>query len=594
VKTASYEMPVAQDNLQIMYEYALEEGKWKSLSVNDSTSMFTQEGSISFKIEEDFNSIVLNGQEGYWIRVKIISGNYGQEELSVYDKQTGEVKVTPATLAPPIFSKIRLSYSQQRVDLNACVSLSNYQYQNISFDKNRPVLFFKQENESQEAMYFGFDSYLSEQKLELFFDIDTKEGEYCSQRVLEWEILSEGTWKRLRVVDDTQGLSRSGDVKLSLPEIKSLEAYSLYIDTFTRMWIRGSVNANTLKSFAKINQVLLNTVEVHQGESFYNELLGHSNGLPNMSYKLQHKNLTAAPIISIDGHEYKEVERFIDCGKEDKVFRFNGIRGEIEFGDGTFGEVPSLGSEIYAKQYSVCVGKEGNLSTNKVKVLGDAINYIDSVENIFISSKGQDGDSIEELKRFAPSVLKSMQRAVTFDDYEHLCLGFSGQVQKAKALMHDNELVILVMSASILKEKGFINQGFLKKLQVHLEDLSMVGLHPRVEAVKLCQIRLKLKIKYLNEDEVMQRSKLESELFYKAQEYLHPLKGLDGNGYEIGRKLLKSDVVKILNSIGGSYILSELSFVKDGINIDANSVEIGFNEVLDVHDLIVEELNYDL
>ena len=592
-KTAAYQMPVAQDNLQVVYEYALEEGKWKDLEVNDSTASFTQEGTLSFKVAEDFNSIVLNAEEGYWIRAKIIGGNYGKEEISEYDTQTGEVKITPATLTPPIFSKVSIKYSQERVDLEKCVSFSNYQYQDISFDKNRPVHFFKQENEAEEALYLGFDSYLSSETLELYFDIQESEYELDSQRVLQWEILSQGEWKRLDVKDETDGLSRSADVIIRLPEINALENYSLYIDSFERMWIKVSVKFNSLTHFPMINQILLNTVEVQQNESYYEELLAHSDGLPNMRYKLEHTNLTQAPVITVDDEVYTQVERFIDCTPEDKVFRFNGMNAEIEFGDGEYGKVPDLGSEILVNEYTVTKGKQGNVGQYKIQVLGESINYIDSVSNIFAAINGQDGDSIEELKRFAPSVLKSMQRAVTFDDYEHLSLAFSPSIRKSKALMKDDALIVLVMTSSILKEKGFINQNFLHKLQSYLQDLSMVGLIPRVQGVKLSKIGLKMKLKYLNEEEVMQRSALESALFYKAQAYLDPLTGIDGQGYEIGRRLLKSDIVKIVNSIGGSYLISELSFIKDGVSLETNSVELRFNEVIDLQDLIIEELNYD-
>jgi len=592
-KTAAYQMPVAQDNLQIVYEYAVEEGKWKALDVIDTTASFTQEGTLSFKIEKDFQRIVLNAQEGYWIRAKILAGNYGQEEISTYDTQTGEVKITPATLTPPIFSKVSLKYSQERVDLDNCVSFSNYQYQSIRFDKNRPVYFFKQDNEAEDALYLAFDSYLCEEELELYFDIEKSDKQLQSQRVLQWEILSEGQWKRLDVDDQTQGLSLSADVKIKLPEISALETYSLYIDAFERMWIRISVKFNSLHEFPMINQILLNTVKIAQTQTYYDEFMGHSDGLPNMKYTLEYKNLTQAPVICVDEEVYTPVERFIDYGREDKVFRFNGMSAEVEFGDGEYGFVPPLGAEIIATEYSTSSGKAGNISSDKITVLGEAINYIDSVSNISAAINGQNGDTIEDLKRFAPSVLKSMQRAVTFDDYEHLARAFSPSIQKAKALMQDDELIVLVMTNSILKEKGFINQHFLSELQEYLQKLSMVTLLPRVQRVQLSKISLKMKLKYLNEDEVMPRSKLESELFHKAQSYFDPLTGMGGSGYEIGRPLLKSDVIKVLNSIGGSYLIAELSFIKDGVRLDTNSVELRFNEVIDLHDLIIEELSYD-
>jgi hypothetical protein len=591
VKAAQYTIPVGYDNLQLAFEYAVKEGKWKRLSVDDRTLGFTQEGSIKFTVPSDFKKVVLNAEEGYWIRIKIAAGNYGKEEENSYDSATGALSTTPATLNPPMFSSMNIFYSKEREDLSECYSFHNYQYAPITFDKNRPIHFFQANFEKEEALYFGFDSYLSEQHLELYFDIEQSEGVVENQRVLQWQVLRDGKWQRLKVEDNTHGLSQSGDIKITLPLIEKLEPYSLYIDTFDRMWIKASVAFNALKTFKKINKLSLNTVEVRQQTSFYNELLGHSDGLPNMKYTLEHGSLISAPQVMVEDVEYMAVERFIDYGAKDPVFRFNAILGEVEFGDGEYGLVPKLGSEIVVSRYQVSEGKAGNLALGKIRVLQEALNYVDRVRNIENAKYGQDGDTIEQVKRFAPTVLKSMQRAVTFEDYEHLSLNYSPFIKRVKALMHHDELIILVMTHSILSEKGFINKTFLKNLQGHLEALSMVTLHPIVQNVQLCNIKLKLKLKYSNDEDAPIRSRLEGELLETAQRYFNPLLGLEGS--DIGRTLLKSDIAQIVHETKSSLLISELTFIKEGVTLDSNSVALAFNEIVYIEDLVIEELSYD-
>jgi hypothetical protein len=589
-KSSEYTMPTGYDNLKIRYEYAVDDNKWKVLDVKDKTSSFTKSGTVSFKIPEDFNKIILNAEEGYWIRARIIAGHYGVEETTTYDNTTGEVKTTMATLNPPFFTHVNIKYSKKRFDLESCNTFNNYQFNPIKFDKNRAVNFFKEDNDPYESLYLGFDSYLSEQSLELYFDIQKSDLVLDKQRILEFEVLQNGKWKRLKVQDSTDGLTHSGDVVISLPEIEKLEEYSLYIDAFERMWIKISVKYSALKTFPKINRILLNSVEIVQRETIYNEVIAHSDGLPNMKFKLEKDNLIGQPKILVAEEEYFAVERFIDSGKSDKVFRFNGITGEIEFGDGEFGFVPPLGEEIVVQEYQVSDGKRGNVSQGSVNILNVPINYVDSVSNIFAAHHAQDGDSIEDLKRFAPSVLKSMQRAVTFEDYEHLSINYSPYIKKAKAMMYEGELVVLIMSHTILSEKGFINRNFIKKLTEYLEKLSMVTIHPRVQSVMLREVKLKLKLKYTNEHDVPQRAKLETELLQKAETYLNPLKSSTNR---IGRSLQKSDVIQIVNSSTSSLILSELLFVQDGIEHNKNSIDIAYNEVIVIEDLIIDELNYD-
>jgi len=586
-------LPQGYNSLQIIYEYSVGEAKWAHLDVRDNTFNFTQQGVVSFTIPSDFKSVVLNAKDGFWLRAKIASGNYGLEEENIFDNQTSELKTIAATLNPPIISSIDIRYSHQRKDLPECYSLNNYQYENIKFDKNRPVFLFKNEYVKEDAIFLGFDSYLSEQILELYFDIDLSQKQNDQQRVIEWEILINGVWERLKVEDYTKGLSTSGDVKITLPKIENLEAYSLYLENFERMWIKIKVKFNALKISPKINQVLLNNVIVEQKETYYEEMIAYSSGLPDMQFKLQHKNLIGAPLLKVGELEYKAVERFIDYGANDNVFRFNGINGDLEFGDGKYGNVPPLGAEIIAVKYEVTKGGKGNLAKGKIRVLKDSINYMDNVSNIFIAKNGQNGDTIEDVKRLAPNTLNTMKRAVTVDDYEHLTLAYSPYIKKAKCLFRDGQILILIMSSDILRDKGFINLSFIDKLEDYLKTVSMVTLIPRVQSVNIVDLKIRLKLKYTDDTEVPNRSLLENEILENTKRYLDPFVGVNNSGYEIGRTLLKSDIVRIVNNSTSSLVISEMSFIKDGVALDDNKVNLSYNEILDLKDLVIEELNYD-
>ena len=592
-KVAGRSTPQGYDGLQIVYEYSISEGKWSDLVVRDNTFNFTQQGILSFIIPDNFKSVVLNSKDGHWIRAKIVSGNYGLEEENIYDNETQELKTIAATLNPPIISRMDIRYSHPRKDLAECYSLNNYQYENIKFDKNRPVYLFKNDYVKEDAVFLAFDSYLSEQMLELYFDIEMTKNFNDHQRVIEWEILTQGEWKRLKVEDKTNGLSSSGDVKITLPKIEQLEPYSLHIENYERMWIKIKVKFNALKNSPKINQILSNCVIVEQKETYKDEMLGNSSGLPDMQYSLQNKNLIDTPTIKVGHEEYKAVERFIDYGPNDNVFRYNAINGDIEFGDGVYGNVPPLGAEISVTEYQVTKGIKGNLSKGKIRVLKDSINYIDNVENIFISKNGQNGDTIEDVKRLAPNILNTMKRAVTIDDYEHLTLGFSPYIKKAKCLVKDGTVLVLIMSEDILRDSGFINLSFIHKVEEYMKKISMVTITPKVESVNLVNLKIKLKLKYTDDSEVPSRSILENELLEKTKLFLDPFIGLNNKGYEIGRTLLKSDIVRIVNNSTTSLIVSELAFIKDEVEVDDNKVKLSYNEILDLKDLIIEELNYD-
>jgi len=593
--SASYTMPKGYDNIQIIWEYSLGNGKWNQLDVNDLSSNFTQQGSISFIVPKSFEKVIINAEEGYWIRGKIVSGNYGQEEISIFDSQTNELKITPATLNPPVLSSINIKYSQPRHDIDKCYVFNNYKYEPIVFEKNKPVNFFKQDTEYEEALYLGFDSYLSEKEIIIYFDLENiEELNYVNgQRVLKWEILHQKRWVALTIEDETEGLSISGDVKIKLPKIESLEEYTLYIDTLKRMWLRVSVLFNSMKSFPKINMLLLNSVEVSQQKSFKNETIGFSQGLPDMKFFLDNNNLVNAPIVVIEDVEYKAVERFIDYGKDEPIFRFNGITGEIKFGDGVYGKIPPLGAEIIVKKYATTAGAKGNLPAKKINILQEAINYVDSVENISSCIDGHDSDSIDDLKRFAPSVLKTMQRAVNVEDYEHLSLQYSTFVKKAKCIVHNNEVIILIMNQNIIKDRGFLKPSFIRELQSYLEDLSMITVKPKVQGIVVSSLKVNIKLKYSDETTRPIRSILEQELLTKVENYFDPLTGLHGNGYPIGRKISKNDFQSIVTAINSSCFISELTLIKDSTKSQDSSIVLSYNEVVAIENVILEELSYD-
>lgn len=577
--------------LQIVYEYSISEGKWGSLSVVDNTFNFTQAGNIAFETPKNIDKVIINAKEGYWIRAKIISGNYGEEETSTYEN--GEVQTIKATLNPPVLSSLNIKYSLKRKDLEGCTSLNNYQYENVEFDKNRPLSIFKTNSIKEDALYFGFDSYLSEQYLDIFFDIETSASFNNNQRLIEWEILIDNEWKRLKIEDNTDSLNTSGDIRIILPKIDKLETYSLYLESLDRMWIKAKVKFNTLENFPKINNVLLNSVMVMQKETYKDEVLGYSNGLPDVTFTLQNKNLVSAPLISVDEEIYKAVDRFIDYGFDDNVFVFNGLSGKIEFGDGKNGKIPPLGSKIIVNSYEVTNGSNGNVAKDKISILKDSINYVDSVHNIFMAKNGHSGDTIEDLKRNAPNVLNTMNRAVTIEDYEHLSNAFSPYIKKTKCILKDSKVVVLIMSENILRDKGFINVNFMNELQSYLTKVSIVTIIPRVESVNIVNLQLKLKLKYVDDTNTPTRTKVESELLEKLKDYLNPFHGLKGNGYEVGRVLLKSDIVRIINNYEVSLLVSELKFIKNGVEIEDAKVTLAYNEIIDLKDVMIEELSYD-
>jgi hypothetical protein len=122
-------------------------------------------------------------------------------------------------------------------------------------------------------------------------------------------------------------------------------------------------------------------------------------------------------------------ETFIDIGPESKVFFIQEIedqRYELIFGDGVFGV--KLDNLNYVEvSYLICNGKNGNGVSNFIysgRILDNNGNVvIESISDITTdvsSNSGQDLESVDSIKKYAPRIYASQNRAVTAADYEAL------------------------------------------------------------------------------------------------------------------------------------------------------------------------------
>ena len=60
-------------------------------------------------MESSLSATTVNGIEGYWIRARLVSGNYGEDARFEYRGSDREPRRIPVTLAPPSIQSITVS-----------------------------------------------------------------------------------------------------------------------------------------------------------------------------------------------------------------------------------------------------------------------------------------------------------------------------------------------------------------------------------------------------------------------------------------------------------------------------------------------------
>ena len=155
------------------------------------------------------------------------------------------------------------------------------------------------------------------------------------------------------------------------------------------------------------------------------EVLGVSDGNVFQSYQLlSQPTIDSTVRIWVDEgsstyFEYFAATDFASADPDDRVFKL--VKTEdnftrVVFGDSTTGKVPPSGGSIEAA-YRVGGGLAGNVGANTISVIVDSLGFTVAVTNAAAASGGSSPETIKEQKEQGPLSLKTLERAVTQDDY---------------------------------------------------------------------------------------------------------------------------------------------------------------------------------
>jgi len=111
----------------------------------------------------------------------------------------------------------------------------------------------------------------------------------------------------------------------------------------------------------------------------------------------------------------------------------------VVFGDGIISNSPPPDAE-YTIAYRVGGGTRGNINSEVINAqLVIGVN-IASIENVSLATGGQDAETVEHAKKYAPLTFKRQDRLVTAEDYSTFANAFvsvAGSTGKARAVVRD-------------------------------------------------------------------------------------------------------------------------------------------------------------
>jgi len=219
------------------------------------------------------------------------------------------------------------------------------------------------------------------------------------------------------------------------------------------------------------------TIGAVHGTHIESQIIGTSDGSANQQLKLLNRGL-----VMLTEGEYA-LEVYVGNTKWERYDALPWAAGAdgwrlwidsdgdawIRFGDGIYGNIPALGSQIIA-YYTVGGGVDGNVGAHTLTSLRSNIANIASVTNEAAASGGADIEDTESLRANMPSQVITRGRAVTRDDYERLAEAF-GEIDKVD-VKHPSANVVQLY---ILPQGGVTpSDSLLDSVKEYFTDIRMI------------------------------------------------------------------------------------------------------------------------
>ncbi len=307
-----------------------------------------------------------------------------------------------------------------------------------------------------------------------------------------------------------------------------------------------------------------------EGESKSETATG--NGLAYFKIALSNKNaIDGSFVVTVGGVQWTEVQHFVDSGPTSQHYIVELLEDGnsiVRFGNGVNGAIPADQSAIVIT-YRVVGENRGSIVIDTLKTIESNTSNLNltTVSNLDVSSGGQDKESIEHAKIYAPLQKLSLERLVTLKDIEVYCESLTG-VSRASAYIIGN-----VIQISIIPDGGGVPDPSLKNaVQAAVQNLLVMGYSSSVVDPNYVTIMVTLTV---NTYRGYLESEVQSSIVSQLNTLLSPL-SKDENG-------------RWLNNFGETFplnrirkILANMASVKDDfvISAPAGDVSLTYDQII--------------
>lgn len=455
------------------WEYSSADG-WAPLTVapvanNDGVAVagaydFSGTGEVSFDCPLDWAEADVNGDKNFWLRVRILQGDYGKA-VDIAPGANGGPPTVTFPVKPPLVKRCTLAfeYLTEPSFLDHCLAFNDFVFADHSDACRWPdqaFAPFRAVAGTSPAVYFGFDQPLPVGLVSMYFDVPAAGASAQSASPFIWEYRAAEGWAELGVLDETAGFRQSGMLQFIGP--RDAAATSGLGGVLYRL--RARLKQGEAIEPAPIASVSLNAVWSAHSQRVERELLALSDGNPGETLRFARTPVLEGEVIEVRewtgrGDTWRSAlpdvpetdlrfdrdpatgaptaawvrwhqrPNLYDSSVADRHYVIERATGLLRFGE----RVPAAGTRIVAS-YATGGGAEGNVAAHTVAELRTALPYIAGVDNPVAAGGGAAAESTGEIARRGPQVIRHRDRAVSAQDYEWLALGASPEVARTRCL----------------------------------------------------------------------------------------------------------------------------------------------------------------
>jgi uncharacterized phage protein gp47/JayE len=611
----------------------------------DGTFAFKQSGEVEFIVPENIRSTTVNGEEKYWIRIRLLCKDLSLGGTYEKDDKDNWFWRFASQVHSPLFDKIRLRYNAGSQKPVKFFSQSNFTWNDLGHHliesdvptQNGFVLFDITQDEIP-SLFLGFSSNFAKGNTSLYIKInDEKSVKPKEQRFpfhnnelfssakskrqvdLFWEYWNGVEWMPLAVNDFTDSFHESGFIEFTTPlDLVSKKEFDkdLY-------WIRLRFISGSFESQPEIKSILTSAVYARNTTSYVNEIIGSGTGAPAQSVKPAHgpllpgidllvdegsippaneieimKNEGITEPYLIDGESvwvcYKEVDNFYASTSLSRHFMVDYRSNVIHFGDGQRGiNPPRKKFNIKIASYSTGGGSEGNLAPRTLRTITQSIPFIAGCDNPFPAEGGADMETVDNLKSRAAGVFKSLQRAVTAEDFEWLSREASSSVGRAFCLKERNKqgeiciaLVPVIPSGENLLYKLIPSRELIRRVKTYLDERKLVGTKLLVQEPHYRNFNISLTLVF--KSDVLDAERLKKQIDQSLRSCFHSLIGGSGSGWEAGKAVTGGAVLKQLEKVTGILSVDMVRLFDGDAGVVVDTLILKDNELPYLEDVNIE------